>query len=491
MAVVMVINLYLVRLVLHLLGTEDYGIYNVVAGVITMLSSVTIVLSTSVQRFYSYSIGEQDHKKINQIFSSSLNIFIVLALLIILIGETVGLWFINNHLNIPSERLFAAKWVYQFSVFTFVLSMLKTPFSALTIAYEDMTIYSVITICEVLLKVGLVLLAGLINTDKLILYGALLLLISIIDCLTYVIIAKKRYTCCSYSKIEDSSLYKDILSFSGWTLCGTIAGVGMNQFNTILTNIFFGPIVNAARAIALQVSSVMSTFTNSLVLAIRPPMIKSYAESDFSFVCSVFNISNKIIIYLLLMVSIPLIIEMDYVLNLWLGIEDSQTITFSRLMIVYSVVLALHNPITIIIQATGQVKWYNILVESLTLLCVPLTYLLFKLDFPAVSTYFVMILLIVLAHFVRLACLKRSFSVFSIKDYILKFIIPASIVFCVTFAVGYYIHSLLNAGFLRLICVTLISVIAIVVLAYCLALNKKEKTIIGTVVKFQKSLKLF
>ena len=270
--------------------------------------------------------------------------------------------------------------------------MLKTPFSALTIAYEDMTIYSVITICEVLLKVGLVLLAGLINTDKLILYGALLLLISIIDCLTYVIIAKKRYTCCSYSKIEDSSLYKDILSFSGWTLCGTIAGVGMNQFNTILTNIFFGPIVNAARAIALQVSSVMSTFTNSLVLAIRPPMIKSYAESDFSFVCSVFNISNKIIIYLLLMVSIPLIIEMDYVLNLWLGIADSQTITFSRLMIVYSVVLALHNPITIIIQATGQVKWYNILVESLTLLCVPLTYLLFKLDFPAVSTYFVMIL---------------------------------------------------------------------------------------------------
>ena len=489
MAVVMVINLYLVRLVLHLLGAEDYGIYNVVAGVITMLSSVTIVLSSSVQRFYSYSIGEHDDKKIRQVYSCSLNIFIVLALLIVLIGETIGLWFINNHLNIPLDRSIAARWVYQFSVFTFVLSMIKTPFSALTIANEDMTIYSVITISEVFLKVGLVILAGLINADKLILYGALLLLVCIIDCLAYIIIAKRKYkNCCSYSKIENQSLYKEILSFSGWTFWGTIAGVGMNQFNTILTNVFFGPIVNAARAISLQVSSAMSTFTNSLVLAIRPPMVKSYAEGNISFVFSVFNISNKIIIYLLSMVSIPLIIEMDYILNLWLGVTDSQTIAFTRLMIIYSVVLALHNPITIIIQATGQVKWYNILVESLTLLCVPLTYLFFKLDFPAVSTYFIMIFLIVLAHFVRLVCLKRSFPFFSIKDYVFKLIIPAAIVFCLTFVVCYYLHSLLVRGFSRLMCVTLVSVITIAVLAYCIALSNQEKNAIVKYIRKNKSI---
>ena len=479
MAVVMVINLYLVRLVLHLLGTEDYGIYNVVAGVITMLSSVTIVLSTSVQRFYSYSIGEHNDKKIRQVYSCSLNIFIVLALLIVLIGETFGLWYINNHLNIPSNRFIAARWVYQFSVFTFVLSMIKTPFSALTIANEDMTIYSIITISEVLLKVSLVILAGLINADKLILYGALLLLVCLVDCLAYIIIAKRKYKyCCSYSKIENQSLYKEILSFSGWTFWGTIAGVGMNQFNTILTNVFFGPIVNAARAISLQVSSAISTFTNSLVLAIRPPMVKSYAEGNLSFVFSVFNISNKIIIYLLSIVSIPLIIEMDYILNLWLGVTDSQTIAFTRLMIIYSVVLALHNPITIIIQATGHIKWYNILVESLTLLCVPLTYLMFKLDFPAVSTYFIMIFLIVLAHLVRLVCLKKLFSVFTIKGYVFKLIIPAAIVYCITFVVSYYLHSLLNKGFFRLICVTLVSVIIIAVLAYCIALSNEEKNTI-------------
>lgn len=478
MAVVMVINLYLVRLVLHLLGTEDYGIYNVVAGIITMLSSISIVLSTSVQRFYSYSIGEHDDKKVNQVYSASLNIFIVLALLVILIGETVGLWFINNHLNIPSDRYIAARWVYQFSVFTFVLSMIKTPFSALTIACEDMTIYSVITICEVFLKVGLVFLAGFINADKLIMYGALLLLVCLIDCFAYIIIVKRKYrSYCSYSMIENQSLYKAILSFSGWSLCGTVAGVGMNQFNTILINVFFGPIVNTARAISLQVSSAMSTFTHSLVLAIRPPMIKSYAESNFSFVYLVFNISNKIIIYLLAMVSIPLVIEMDYVLNLWLGVTDSQTIAFSRLMIIYSVVLALHNPITIIIQATGQVKWYNILVESLTLLCVPLTYLLFRLDCPAISTYFIMILLIVFAHIVRLMCLKKLFSLFSIKDYVLKFIIPAALVLCITFIVSYCIHSLLTRGFSRLICVTFVSIITIAVLAYFLALSKQEKNV--------------
>lgn len=191
MAIVMVINLYVVRLVLKLLGTEDYGIYSVVAGVITMLSSITIVLSTSVQRFYSYFIGERNEKQVKQVFSCSLNIYIVFSIIVILIGETIGVWFINTHLNIPEERLIAANWVYQFSILTFVVSMFKTPFSAMTIAYEDMGVFAVITTIESLLKVIFIYFMRFAPFDKLILYGALLFMISMLDCLSYIIISKK------------------------------------------------------------------------------------------------------------------------------------------------------------------------------------------------------------------------------------------------------------------------------------------------------------
>lgn len=475
MAIVMVVNLYLVRLVLNLLGVQDYGIYNVVAGVITMLSSVTVVLSTSVQRFYSYTIGEHNDKGVEQIFSCGIIIYIIFSLVVLLVGETIGLWFINHELDIPRERIIAANWVYQFSILTFIVSIMQTPFSALCIAYEDMNIYAIITIMGSILKVILVFCMKFIPYDKLILYSASLLLITLLDCLAYIIFAKKKYKNCKFLKIRNLNLYKKILSFSGWTFLGSIAGVGMNQINTILTNIFFGVIVNAARAISLQIFTAMNTFTNSIIMAIRPPMIKSYAEGDYAYVLTLFNISNKVIMCLLSVVSIPLIIEMEGILHFWLGINDYQTVLFSRLMVICSFILALHNPITIIMQASGKIKKYYIQVESLTLLCVPFTYILFKLGYPASSTYVIMIMLVILSHFVRLYSLKKELPIFSIRYYLIKFILPASIVYFIAYIVCYIISDNMNYGVYRFLCVSIVSVLMIVVNAYFIAFSKSER----------------
>ena len=254
MMVVMLINLYTVRLVLNALGVEDYGVYNVIAGVIIMLQSVSSVLSTATQRFYSYSIGENRPEYLKNIFSASINIYVLFSFLVIVLGETIGLWFVNTQLVIPTERMIAANYVYQFSIFSFVCTIIQVPYSAVTIAHEDMGIFAVISTLEAVLKLMFAWLLFIIPFDKLIFYGAFLFLIPVLSLILYMVIGHGKYAECHYQKKIERSLYKKMLSFSGWTLFSSLAGTGINQVNTILVNIFFGPVVNAARAIALQIN---------------------------------------------------------------------------------------------------------------------------------------------------------------------------------------------------------------------------------------------
>lgn len=280
MMVVMVINLYTVRLVLNALGAEDYGINNVVAGVITMLMSVSSVLSTATQRYYSYSISENKLERLRNIFSTSINIFALLSLIVFILGETVGLWFVNTQLVIPDERMNAANWIYQFSIFSFIFTFIQVPYSAATIAHEDLGIFALISITECVLKLIAALLIFVIPLDGLIIYGATLFIISTLVLISYIMVGYSKYAECRYQKPTKKTLFKELLSFSGWSLFGSVAGVGMSQVNTILVNIFFGPLANAARAISLQFTMAVSSFSGSFILAIRTPMIKSYADPD-------------------------------------------------------------------------------------------------------------------------------------------------------------------------------------------------------------------
>ena len=475
MMIVLIINLYTVRIVLNALGVEDYGIYNVVAGVVTMLNIISNVMVTAIQRFYSYCIGKNRIDQLRNIFSVSINICILVVIIVLAFGETVSLWFVNSQLVIPADRMYAANWIYQFSILSFITTIIQVPYSAAVIAHENIGIFAIITTIESVLKLIAAKSLVYLLFDTLIAYGATLLIIQVLVLLAYILIAHKKYIECNYQIPTEKKLYRDLLSFSGWSLFGSLAGVGVAQINTILVNIFFGPVVNTSRAIALQISAAINSFCNSFVMTIRPPIIQAYAGESYQYLNTIFKMSNKFIYYCLLMICVPLVIEMPTVLSLWLKVVDVQTVLFSRLIVVYSLILSINNPISIIIHATGHIKYYNLFVETVTILCIPATYILYKLKYPAYTTFVVMIVTVVISHAIRLICLKKQYAYFSYSDYFKSFVLPALVITLQTSVLALWIHRMISSEILRFFAVTIISLLSICLGGYFLGLSKVEK----------------
>lgn len=473
MIIVMIINLYTVRIVFNVLGADDYGLYQVVAGVVISFQSFSSVISTSTLRFYSYSIGEKAFFKLSEIFSASINIYITVGILCLIVGETFGLWLINSQLNLPVDRIVAANWIYQFAIFALIITLIHSPFSALVIAYEDMGFFAIVSLGESILKLLAIIVISYSSSDRLILYGLSLFIIPILSLGAYIWKFKYSFSHIHYGKVLRTGRYKEMLSFSGWHLFSAGASVGINQVNTILTNMFFPLVVNAARGISLQVMGAFNSFCSSFITAIRPPLIKAYADKNYSYLNLLFRYANKFIYYMVLIIALPLIFEMEALLKLWIGNYTHEMIQFSRLIIIYSIVLALNNPISIIIQATGKIRQYFVPVESITLLCPLITYMLFKLNFPSQSTYYAMIGTISLAHIVRVYCLKKYYPQFDIKDYICGFICPAFFISIFLFTILYllYLHICNNAALF-----ISISILITVITVYFLGFNYSERT---------------
>lgn len=478
MIVVMGINLYSVRLVLNGLGVRDFGIFDVVAGLITTLMSISSVLSTSTQRYYAISIGEKRIDQFSKIFSSSLSIHVLLSLVVILLGETVGLWMLNHYLVIPPDRINAANWVYQFSIFSFVFTFIHIPYSASIIAFENMKVFALISILESSLKLIAASLLQIITMDKLIFYSISVFIISIVVFMFYFLFAKRKYADQLVFGFPEWKMVGQLMSFSGWSLFGSTASVGIGQVVTIFTNIFFGPIVNSARAIALQFNLVITSLTASFLMALRPPMIKSYAEGDFISLDKMFYLSNRIIYYSLLIVCLPLFFEMNTVLSFWLNVQNEQVVLFSRMMLVYAVIMALNNPISIIIQAVGKVKEYHILVEVFMLLVVPLTYVFFKLGYPAYVTYTILIIASVLAHVIRLVCLKKFYGSYEHKYYLKSFIVPASLITLVSGLSIFYLNQFIYGSLLSFVVMLIFSFILIIILVYFFNISEGERQLL-------------
>ena len=475
MLIVMLINIFSVRYVLRGLGVVDYGVFNVVAGLVTMFTSLSSVISSATTRFHSYAIGEGNEEKVSDVFTVSLNIYVILSLVILLIGEVVGLWFINTQADIPADRLVAANWLFQLTISTFVVGLITSPFSALVFAYERMHIFSIVSVVECILKFLLAYSLLRLSGDHLVIYGVGLLVVSILSFGTYALTSKGGGCTYRYKRTTEKGLYKKMLSFSGWTLFSSSAGIGISQLVTMITNVYFGPVVNAARGISFQVSSALNSFTNNIIMALRPPMIKQYAECNYEQVNRYFNFSNKAVYYSLLVILLPIFFEMETVLKIWLEIEDAQTTMFCRLILVYVLILSLNNPISIIIQATGNIRAYSTYVEIPTLLCFPITWLLFYWGQPAESAYYVMIGALLLSHIIRLVCLKHLFSVFSYRGYMFSFVLPA---FTITLVVSFALFVLTNnvsEGILRLLYSFFSGAFVLVVLCLVFGFNKTEK----------------
>ena len=465
MLVITFLNLYIVRVIIKGLGVEDYGIFNTIAGVVTVASFLTGVLSLSVQRFFSFYIGKNDIQKQTEIYSSCINIIAILSILIILLFETIGLWFVNM-------------WLYQFTIFTFIFSLFQIPYTAAIFAHEDIGAYAIVSTIECLLRLGAAILIGMFMIDNLSFYGMCLLISSFIIFIIYILYGKARYKECHYRKTTDRKLYKELLSFSGWTLFGNVANIGMQQGNIILLNIFFGATINAAFGVALQINNAFGALCNSIIIPLRPAMIKAYAEDNFIYLNKLFSVGNKLILYALFAIGIPIIIEMPNILNWWLGITNENFIIFSRLIIIYIVCLSMNNPITAIIQATGKVKAYHLKVESITLLCLPISYVCFTLHLPSYFALISMIVVSILAHIVRLFCLHEYYQQFSISSYLKSLVIPGVLILTLGIVSSCLLHQNIEHNTLRVIIVFLYSPIFFIVSALLIGTNKTEKKVI-------------
>ena len=380
--IVMGVSLFTVRVVLKALGVVDYGIHNVVAGIVTMFSFITMTLSTGTVRFFSFQLGEKNIDKLNKLFNLSLLYFCVIIVFVFIISETMGIWFVENKLTIPSERLNAAYWVFQFSIFTFAVNLIDVPFKSLIISYERMNVYAYISIIEVMLKLLIVYILTTITFDKLIVYSALLAFSSVVITLSYILYCKCYLDGCKFRPYWNAKMFRELFSFCGWNLIGALSNVLRSQGINILLNIFFTPVVNAARAIAFQINTAVNNFVLNFYTSFRPQITKLYASDKLDEMTKLVLLSSKVSFYLILFLAIPIILEVDNILCLWLSNVPEYTALFTRLVVINAVIESLSYPLSAAVMSTGKNKWYQIVTGGLLLLNLPLAYVFLQLGYP-------------------------------------------------------------------------------------------------------------
>lgn len=473
------VSFYMSRVVLQILGIEDLGIYNVVGGIVTMMSFMNSSLNITTQRFLNYEMGKGRLENLSKVFSMSYWSYTIIAAIVLLVCETIGLWFFYNYLNIPENRLDAAFWVYQFSVLSFVINLLTVPYTSTIIAHERMGIYAYISIGDAILKLGLVFALNYINYDKLWLYGFMMLLVTLFIWICNWIYCRMQFEECKLRLMWDNDLFKKLLSFSGWNAFGAVASSVDNQGVNILINMFFNPSLNGARAIAYQVRIAVNSFAANFLTAVRPQLFKSYAEGRLDYMYKLIYSSSKFSIYLLLIFILPLLFNTEFVLNLWLGEVTPAMVTFTQLVLIGIPINTCFPTLANVSQATGKVKWYQI-GASVVFLMIPIsTYVLYKLGFGVEWAFIMAIVFDIIGLVVRLLMLKIDMQ-FPIMTYLRKVIYPVLIITFLAVAILIYPLSILNiSGWMFLFVSTMSFTVVIVVLIWSLGMENYEKKLIN------------
>lgn len=387
----MFIGLFSVRIVLKVLGDVDYGIYNVVGGIVTMMAFLNNALSSTTQRFLSFELGVNNLERQKKIFSTSMSLYGILCIIILIIAESIGLWFVNNKLNIPIERLSAANWVYQLSIFSFVCSILQSPYNAAIIAHEKMKIYAYVSISEAIIKLLMIFALLYIGNDKLILYSLMMTLTSFIVFFFYKSFCCKYFVECHYKIVFDRNIACELFSFAGWSTWGALSNIFKGQGVNIVLNMFFGVIVNTARGIAFQLDNAVNTLVQNFYIAVKPQIIKSYSTEKFEEVKSLIHMSTRLGYYLMLIPTIIFTFEMNMILSLWLGSVPKYAAVFTILVLVCNVILTIATPLMIVIHASGKVAKYQFLSGMSYMMVLPFTYLSVKYTNNPVSAFLVAI----------------------------------------------------------------------------------------------------
>lgn len=377
MLLTLIVGLYTSRVVLRTLGVSDYGLYNVVGGVVTMFTFFNATLRTGTQRFLSFALGEGNLEKLKLVFSTAFYLHVFFSILLLVLIEVAGLWFLQHKLNIPEGREVAAYWIFQFSTLASVVTVIQVPYMSSIIAHEKMDIYAYMSIYDVIMKLLIVFMIQIIDNDKLILYGFLYLLVNITSAVIYNIYCRKHFDECKRVVFSyDKRIFKEILTFSGWNVFGCAAGAFQIQGLNILLNLFFNTIVNAARGIALQINNIIMQFVNNFLTAVNPQIIKLYANSQIEELNKLVTNSAKYAAYMLLFISIPVFVEEKFLLDIWLGDYPDYTLSFVRIILVQSLIQTMTRPIVTLCHATGKMKMPNLTAGSVLLAILPVSYLL-------------------------------------------------------------------------------------------------------------------
>lgn len=480
------VQLYSVPIVLRTLGVVDYGIYNVVGGIVTMFSFIGTALASGSQRFLAYSIGKSDEEELIRVFNTTTTIYLVISVIFVIILELAGVWFLNTHMQIPGNRVSAANWVFQLSLATFVIGLISIPYNSAIVAHEKMSIYAYVTIAEGVLKLLAAICLQYINYDCLIGYAIMLFSISLCIRLVYQIYCMRRFVECRKFKLGwDKSLGHELVSYSGWNMIGSIALIGRNQGLNLVINVFFGPVLNAAHSIAMQISGVLTQFINNIYMATRPRITKLYAKAAYDEMWGLVYNSSKWTFYLLSLISIPAILELKQVLALWLG-ENVPPYTYemSVLLILTLLIETMTNQIIAVFQAQNRIMHYQLLSSTILLLNIPISYVLLRYYcvgpiVPYAVSSALSVIYIISLLFVAKTDINLNLWYF-LKNVLLRMIIT----FLPAFVLCYYFVAAFPATIFRLFSTCLVSALLSLVFIWLFGIDKSEKsTIINYVIK--------
>ena len=487
MILLMAVSLYTSRVVLSTLGIEDYGIYNVVGGIVSMLAFFNGTMSGVTQRYITFAIGERDEEKIQKVFSTALWLHWLIAFVIFIFSETIGLWFVVNKLTIPNDREFATFWVYQFSLLTTIVLVVSIPYNACLIAYEKMSAFAYISITEAIFKLLIVYVISVAGNDKLIVYAALLLFLQLIVRLCYSMYCRRNFPESRAPLRYEKHRLKEMFAYSGWTSLGHLAIVGYTQGLNILLNIFFGPVVNAARGVSVQVQSAVTRFVTNFQMALNPQITKSYAANNLDYMHKLVLYSSKYAFFLMLLLSFPIIINAEYILGLWLGNVPQYTVAFVRLTLVISTIESLKGSVLTSLHATGRIRKVQIIESCSLLMIVPISYLILKSGVAAPESVFGVYLCVELfTQMLRVRFILPLIGL-STSHYLKIVVVPLSLIATILVVLFFFYKPEPDLG--SFVYSSLAGDCVIMLLVYIIGLSKSERLFLIQKVRQTLSLK--
>ncbi len=483
MVFVLGISLYTSRVILATLGVVDYGIYNVVCGFVTMFAFLSTSMNNAIQRFYNFEFGRNGVTGTIKVYNAAVLIQLIIAIITIILLETLGLWYIDNKMVIPEGRETAAFWVFQFSIASLFIVIVQVPYSAAIMAHEKMDFYALVSVCDVILKLAIVYLLQILSYDKLIIYGALMLFINISDMALYYVYSKSCFEDIKIEFKQDWNLCKNMMTFSMWNLFGSFSGVAKEQGLNMILNIFFGPVVNAARGIAYQVTGAIQGFVANITIAARPQLTQAYALGNNTRMFNIMYGTSKLCYLVLLSMVIPILFEVDYILKLWLGENVPENTNSFLVWVLLSSLVHVFNPITsFVVHATGNMKKYQIVTGLFNLTILPVAFWLCKLGANPVIVFILSFVYTLLGQVLCIYILSTLIS-FNSAFYYKTVWVPLLFVTVVSLVPGCVIKVSLVESFWRLVFQTMTAIFTIVITSYLFVLSDTEKNIASSFVK--------